>query len=112
MAFGQESPRGTALFPPGRPLPSPFQSFTSSAPSTPPLNVSRSFSTPPLGRSTHAERAQAARRDEEQAEEDADMLPASPSPMKPHHNPAAIGDGVLIPKFELTHTAAISTGTV
>ncbi|ESK93623.1 gtp binding protein [Moniliophthora roreri MCA 2997] len=78
-----------------------------SAPSTPPKHVQSS--SPPLGRSTHMERRMAARQEEQEVDKDVDMLPASPSPVKPRTpgqhqylmQDDSDGDG-LVPKFDLS----------
>ncbi|KAJ3829620.1 hypothetical protein F5880DRAFT_281351 [Lentinula raphanica] len=88
---------------------------TSPPPSTPTHN--NHLSSPPLGRSTHLERLQSARTDEEDIDRDVKMLPESPSPVKPNNRPhldeASMGG--LIPKFELPglspNQRSHSTGT-
>ncbi|KAJ4483604.1 hypothetical protein J3R30DRAFT_3655861 [Lentinula aciculospora] len=74
---------------------------TSPPPSTPTHH--EHFSSPPLGRSTHLERLQSVRTEEEEIDRDVRMLPESPSPVKPSnkiHLDDASMEG-LVPKFEL-----------
>ncbi|KAJ8076404.1 Bud site selection protein bud4 [Marasmius tenuissimus] len=77
----------------GSPLPT--------ANSTPPRQTP--VSSPPLGRSSHAERAREARIDEHVNDKDVDMLPDSPSPVKPkQHSTYDSGLEGPIPKFDLS----------
>ncbi|KAJ3861990.1 hypothetical protein EV359DRAFT_74424 [Lentinula novae-zelandiae] len=80
----------------------PIHATAASPPPSTPSHRNR-FSSPPLGRSTHFERLQSARIEEEDIDRDVKMLPDSPSPMKPSsktHLDEASMDG-LVPKFEL-----------
>ncbi|KAH7872054.1 uncharacterized protein C8R40DRAFT_524145 [Lentinula edodes] len=80
----------------------PIHATAASPPPSTPSHRNR-FSSPPLGRSTHFERLQSARIEEEDIDRDVKMLPDSPSPMKPSsktHVDEASMDG-LVPKFEL-----------
>ncbi|KAF8830636.1 hypothetical protein HHX47_DHR2000951 [Lentinula edodes] len=80
----------------------PIHATAASPPPSTPSHRNR-FSSPPLGRSTHFERLQSARIEEEDIDRDVKMLPDSPSPMKSSsktHVDEASMDG-LVPKFEL-----------
>jgi len=73
-------------------------------PATPPRrSPALRHSTPPLGRSTHAERIRKAREEEKEEDEtdDVDKLPASPSPVKRSSTGPSIREEGLIPKFDL-----------
>ncbi|KAJ3514121.1 hypothetical protein NLJ89_g2563 [Agrocybe chaxingu] len=82
-------------------------------PATPPRrSPGLQHSTPPLGRSTHAERVLKAReeqREEEEEEEeeidDVERLPISPSPMKKARESTTLEEG-LIPKFDLMNSGS------
>ncbi|KDR75165.1 hypothetical protein GALMADRAFT_69760 [Galerina marginata CBS 339.88] len=85
-----------------------FNLATHASPDGPPATPPRRspavrHSTPPLGRSTHAERVLKAREEERAEEEEADdvgKLPASPSPMKRIPQGQFAHEG-LIPRFDL-----------
>ncbi|KAG2016127.1 hypothetical protein CC2G_009328 [Coprinopsis cinerea AmutBmut pab1-1] len=95
------SPRTSGLYPFNLNLP------THASPHGPPVTPPRRapgmmHSTPPLGRSTHAERIQQIREDEREAEAEGDvnMMPPSPSPgMKPTRQ-ASVEDA-LVPRFDI-----------
>ncbi|KAJ3737602.1 hypothetical protein DFJ43DRAFT_9634 [Lentinula guzmanii] len=81
----------------------PIHATASSPPPSTPTHKNH-FSSPPLGRSTHFERLQSARTEEEEINRDVKLLPESPSPVKPSNKPhldEASMDG-LVPKFELS----------
>ncbi|KAJ3998717.1 hypothetical protein F5050DRAFT_1798250 [Lentinula boryana] len=81
----------------------PIHATASSPPPSTPRHKNH-FSSPPLGRSTHFERLQSARTEEEEINRDVKLLPESPSPVKPSNKPhldEASMDG-LVPKFELS----------
>jgi hypothetical protein len=92
----------------GQPLPSPpgspfaHRPEDDKEPSTPPLQaLSSPPSSPPLGRTTHAERAQAARNEERQDDRPVGVLPPSPSPMKKRPSDHEYDDDEFIPKLDL-----------
>ncbi|KAL0581895.1 Bud site selection protein bud4 [Marasmius crinis-equi] len=104
----QESPAKQSPIPFNHPISFPDAGSGSGSPlpttaSTPPRHSP--VSSPPLGRSTHAERAREARIDEHAIDKDVNMLPDSPSPVKPKkHSTYDLGDGLesAIPKFDLS----------
>ncbi|KAJ3808317.1 hypothetical protein F5876DRAFT_46244 [Lentinula aff. lateritia] len=80
----------------------PIHATAASSPPSTPSHRNR-LSSPPLGRSTHFERLQSTRIEEEAIDRDVKMLPDSPSPMKlssKTHLDEASMEG-LVPKFEL-----------
>ncbi|KAF5384479.1 hypothetical protein D9757_006459 [Collybiopsis confluens] len=84
---------------------SPLFPINIPATSTPPFTPSNwgQISSPPLDRSTHPERAQSARSEDEEFDRNVKMLPESPSPMKSanrsHLREPKVDE--LLPKFEL-----------
>ncbi|KIK61198.1 hypothetical protein GYMLUDRAFT_225414 [Collybiopsis luxurians FD-317 M1] len=96
-------------------LPSPAFPIHATATSPPPSTPSHraQISSPPLGRSTHLERLQSTRLEEEEIDRDVKMLPESPSPIKPtskNHSNGTSADG-LIPKFELPGHTPVRSDT-
>ncbi|KAF9268838.1 hypothetical protein L218DRAFT_954272 [Marasmius fiardii PR-910] len=80
------------------------------SPSTPPRWSP--VTSPPLGRSTHTERIQAAKMDEHTFDRDVELLPGSPSPVKPRPHQTYESSGGLegvIPKFDLSSAGVQST---
>ncbi|THU85048.1 hypothetical protein K435DRAFT_732682 [Dendrothele bispora CBS 962.96] len=80
---------------------------SSTPPSTPPghSTLRSPVSSPPLGRTTHAERAEllkASRVEESEIDLDIKMLPDSPSPMKPSRSGNEVRVDGPIPKFDLS----------
>ncbi|CAA7261728.1 unnamed protein product [Cyclocybe aegerita] len=88
-----------------------FNLPTAASPYGPPATPPRrspgvQHSTPPLGRSTHAERVLKAReeqREEEEEIDDVERLPVSPSPMKKARESTTLEEG-LIPKLDLMNS--------
>lgn len=98
----KSSPGGTS---PGRypfSLNLPTQASPNGPPATPPRrSPGMTHSTPPLGRSTHAERVKEVRDQEnDEIAQEVGHLPPSPSPMKRQVAQERTGDA-LIPRFEL-----------
>lgn len=78
-----------------------LQSTTHHSPDPPTTPTHRTpASSPPLGRTTHVERLKAARLEEQEQEQDVEMLPESPSPVKARRHSYFEGEG-LVPKFNL-----------
>ncbi|TFK23955.1 hypothetical protein FA15DRAFT_620133 [Coprinopsis marcescibilis] len=99
----RNSSRGSGLYPFNLNLPT--HASPHGPPATPPRrSPGMMHSTPPLGRSSHVERAKHAR-EEDKSETDGDvkMLPPSPSPMKPSRQ--STGADALIPSFEIGNTS-------
>ncbi|KAF5345332.1 hypothetical protein D9758_008424 [Tetrapyrgos nigripes] len=96
-------------------IPLPIHPTSSSTPpSTPPRHPflhSPQTTSPPLGRTTHVERLKAVKVEEEEIDNDVQMLPDSPSPMKPSRCNDDTHSEVLMPKLDLGIDADTSMKT-
>ncbi|KAG7098501.1 hypothetical protein E1B28_000445 [Marasmius oreades] len=110
-----DSPAKQSPIPFNHPISIPYDGSGAASPvppstSTPPRRSP--ISSPPLGRSTHTERIQAVRMDEHTIDKDVEMLPDSPSPIKPRQQLTYESSGGLegmIPKFDLGAAGVQST---
>lgn len=88
----------------------PTHASPNGPPATPPRrSPGMSHTTPPLGRSTHAERVKDAREQEhDDLSREVNNLPPSPSPMKPQAAVRQQSEEALIPRFDLGQGTSLS----